>query len=135
MLQELDGYIDPSDEPSSSVVDVNESALNAVKQSIAAAQTTASTVDYKAARALNTAQDAQTTANNLRKELAALQAQVNAMQSAYAKNANSQELADLVWAKLWDTVYLLRMGMNSGSRDANVQAWVSDLTSFIKRVK
>jgi hypothetical protein len=61
------------------------------------------------------------------------QAQVDAMQS---QGANVQQIADIVWAKLWDVVYMLRMGMNTGSsQDPNIQGWINDLGNFIKKVK
>ena len=132
-LQQIHGYIDPSDEPSSSVVDVNESALNSIKQSVNVAQTTANAIDYKAARALNMSQTAQATADKARAEIAALQARVNALQT---QNVNVQQITEIVWTKLWDVLYLLRMGMNPGfSKDPNIQGWIHDLTSFIKKVK
>jgi hypothetical protein len=132
-LQQIHGYIDPSDEPSSSVVDVNESALNSIKQSVNVAQTTANAIDYKAARALNMGHTALATADKARAEIAALQAQVNALQT---QNVNVQQITEIVWAKVWDVLYLLRMGMNPGSsKDPNIQGWIHDLTSFIKKVK
>jgi len=132
-LQQIDGYIDSLDQPSSTVVNVDESALNSVKQSVAATQTAANLVDYKATRAQNIAQDAQKIANDAASQVAALQSRIDAMQS---QGVNVQQIADIVWAKLWDVVYLLRMGMNAGkSDDANVQGWINDLTSFIKKVK
>ena len=119
-------YIDPQDIPSSTVVQVDEAALSAVKLSVVTAQGIANGADYKAARA-------QTTADRTEAQLAALQAQVDALKS---QGVNEQKIADIVWAKLWDVVYMLRMGMNAGSsQDPNIQGWISDLTSFIKKVK
>ena len=126
-------YIDPQDTPSSTVVQVDEAALSAVKLSVVTARGIANGADYKAGRAQTTADNAQSTADRTKAQLAALQAQVDAMQS---QGVNEQKIADIVWAKLWDVVYMLRMGMNAGSsQDPNIQGWISDLISFIKKVK
>ena len=126
-------YIDPQDTPSSTVVQVDEAALSAVKLSVVTAQTTANAVDYKAARALTMSQTALATAEKARAEIVALQAKINAMQP---QGVNEQKVADIVWAKLWDVVYMLRMGMNTGSsQDPNIQGWINDLVNFIKKVK
>jgi len=137
-LQQIHGYIDSADEPSSSVVNVDESALNSVKQSIAVVQTSTNTIDYKATRAQNTAQDAQTTANKSKAEITALQAQVTKLQARLdaLEQTSASKIADVVWAKLWDAIYLMRMGMNVGSStDPNINGWINDLTNFIKKVK
>jgi len=132
-LQQIDGYIDFADQPSSTVVSVDESALSSIKQSVAVAQAATNMVDYKATRAQNIAQDAQKAADEAKAQVAALQARIDAMQP---QGVNVQQVADIVWAKLWDVMYLLRMGMNAGkSDDANIQGWINDLTSFIKKVK
>lgn len=132
-LQQIDGYIDFADQPSSTVVNVDESALSSIKQSVTVAQKTADMVDYKAARAQSIAQDAQKAADEAKAQVAALQARIDALQP---QGVNVQQVADIVWAKLWDVMYLLRMGMNAGkSDDLNIQGWVNDLTSFIKKVK
>ena len=126
-------YIDPQDTPSSTVVQVDEAALSAVKLSIFTAQNIANDADYKASRAQSAALNAQTTADTAKAQIATLQAQIKALQP---QAINMQQVTDLVWAKLWDVVYLLRTGMNTGaSTDPNVQGWVHDLTSFIKKAK
>lgn len=136
-LQQLDGYIDPSDEPSSTVVNVDESALNSVKQSISNAQASATTIDYKATRAQSTAQNAQITADKAKAEVAALQVKVASLEArlnSFQQTSVSQ-VTDVVWTKLWDAFYLIRMAMNSGnSTDSNIQGFLVDLTSFIKKV-
>jgi hypothetical protein len=133
-------YIDPQDTPSSTVVQVNESALSAVKLSVATAASLAGTADYKASRAQIAASNAQSSADNVKSQIAGLQAQLAALQarvSAFpSQGVSTQQVADLVWAKLWDVIYTLRLGMNAGlSKDPNIQGWIHDLTSFIKKVK
>lgn len=134
-LQQINGYIDPSDEPSSKVVNVDESALNAVKQSVATAQTTANNADSKASKAQSTAQDAQTTANNAKAQIAALQAQVNALQAQVNSLLTPNQVADLVWAKIWDVNYQIRMGFIAGkSPIQQVQDYLVDLATYIRNI-
>lgn len=134
-LQQLDGYIDPSDEPSSNVVDVDESALNSVKQSITVVQSSTNTIDYKATRAQNTAQDAQTTANNAKAQIDALQAKINKMQAQIDSLMTPNQVADLVWSKVWDVNYQIRMGFIAGkSSIQQVQDYLNDLTTFIRKI-
>lgn len=131
-LQQISGYIDPSDTPSSQVVNVDESALNAVRQSIAAVQGIATTADYKATKAQTTANNAQTTADNATAQVAALQAQVNALQAQVLTKA---QIEDIVWSKIWDVNYLIRLGFIKGSSDIQqVQDYLVDLASYIKRI-
>ena len=131
-LQQIDGYIDPSDTPSSQVVNVDESALNAVRQSIVAVQGIATTADYKATKAQTTANNAQATADNARAQVAALTAQVNALQGQVLSKA---QIEDIVWAKIWDVNYLIRLGFIKGSSDIQqVQDYLVDLASYIKRI-
>jgi hypothetical protein len=136
-LQQIHGYIDPSDEPSSAVVNVDESALNSVKQSLAVMQAGITQADYKATSAQSIAKNLQVTNAKLESNLAALQAQVASLQSRLStlQSAGPGQVADIVWAKLWDSIYLIRMAMNSGnSTDSNIQGFLVDLTSFIKKV-
>ena len=131
-LQQIDGYIDPSDTPSSQVVNVDESALNAVRQSIVAVQGIATTADYKATKAQTTANNAQATADNAKAQIAALQAQVNALQNQVLSKA---QIEDIVWAKIWDVNYLIRLGFIKGSSDIQqVQDYLVDLASYNKRI-
>ena len=131
-LQQIDGYIDPSDTPSSQVVNVDESALNAVRQSIVAVQGIATTADYKATKAQTTANNAQATADNAKAQIAALQSQVNALQNQVLTKA---QVEDIVWAKIWDVNYLIRLGFIKGSSDIQqVQDYLVDLASYIKRI-
>jgi multidrug efflux pump subunit AcrA (membrane-fusion protein) len=133
--QPIDGYIDPSDEPSSQVVNVDESALNAVKQSVATAQSTANNADNKAMRALISADNAQKSADTAKAQIAALQAQVSALQAQVNNLLTPQQVADLVWTKVWDSNYQIRMGFLAGkSPIQEVQDYLNDLRVYIKNV-
>ena len=134
-LQQISGYIDPSDTPSSQVVNVDESALNTVWQSIATTQSMVNGVDYKATRAQTTAQNAQTTADNAKAQVAALQAQVNALQAQVNALMTPNQVADLVWAKVWDANYQIRMGFIAGkSPIQQVQDYLVDLATYIRNI-
>lgn len=129
--QPLDGYIDPSDEPSSKVVNVDESSLNAVKQSVATAQAMANSAEYKAMKAQDTANHALAYADSAKNQSAATQAQVNNLQGQILTRA---QIEDIVWAKIWDVNYLIRLGFLKGSSpDPQVQAYLNDLAVFIKK--
>jgi hypothetical protein len=131
-LQQIDGYIDPSDTPSSEVVNVDESALNAVKQSVVTAQSIANNADSKATKAQAAAQNAQKTADSAKAQIATLQAQVNALQSQIL---NKGQIEDIVWSKIWDVNYLIRQGFITGSSTIQqVQDYLVDLASYIKRI-
>jgi hypothetical protein len=124
------GYIHPDDSVSGTTVNINDAQLNTLNQQISTALRIAGAADTKA-----TATAAQMT--KLLAEVASLRKRVEALESgAGSGTVNEQKIADIVWAKLWDAFYLIRMGMNAGiSKDPNIQGWINDLESFIKRVK
>jgi hypothetical protein len=131
--QPLDGFIDPSDTPSSQIVNVDESALNAVKASVRTAQSLAENALANAKLAQSRVDGTSNLVNRLQAQVDALTAKVNNMS---AQQPNQNVIADIVWAKLWDAIYILRTGMNVGtSTDPNVNGWINDLTNFIKKVK
>lgn len=134
-LQPIDGYIDPSNTPSSQVVDVDESSLNAVKQSVAVAQSMAD-------RAYGVALQAQTTANAANNTSAATLAkvaeqskQIQALQLQINSLLTPSQVADLVWSKVWDINYQIRMGFLAGkSPIQNVQDYLNDLATYIRKI-
>jgi hypothetical protein len=138
MLQQISGYIDPSDTPSSQVVNVDESSLNAVKQSVTTAQAMASNAEGAASHAVDVANDALNTANNTAgaiAQIAALQAQVSALQNQINTLLTPNQVADLVWSKVWDANYQIRMGFLAGkSTIQQVQDYLNDLAVYIRNV-
>jgi hypothetical protein len=134
-LQQIDGYIDPSDTPSSKIVDVDETQVATLKQSIATAQAMASQANAKALQAQTTASAANNTAaaalakvTEQTKQIQALQAQVNALLTPAQVN-------DLVWSKVWDANYQIRMGLLAGrSAIQQVQDYLNDLAVYIRNV-
>jgi hypothetical protein len=86
-------------------------------------------------------------ANGLQNDVTSLRNELREFKAFVTKNLNTtpvvpaaptvdyNKVADVVWAKLWDALYLIRVAMNSGnSADSNTQGFLVDLTSFIKRV-
>ena len=62
------------------------------------------------------------------KQIQALQAQVNAL-------LTPAQVADLVWAKVWDANYQIRMGFLAGrSAIQQVQDYLNDLAVYIRNV-
>lgn len=46
-----------------------------------------------------------------------------------------QEVEDIVWSKIWDVNYLIRMGFIQGSSTiSQVQDYLNDLTNFVKKI-
>ena len=128
----IDGYIDPSDTPSSVVVNVDEAQVAGLKQGINTAQSTADRASATANRANQAASEASSDVNTLTAQVNALQAQVNALQGQVLSKA---QIEDIVWAKIWDVNYLIRLGFIKGSSDIQqVQDYLVDLASYIKRI-
>jgi len=45
------------------------------------------------------------------------------------------QIEDIVWTKIWDVNYLIRLGFIKGSSDIQqVQDYLVDLASYIKRI-
>ena len=64
----------------------------------------------------------------LEQQMAALQAQVNTL-------LTPNQVADLVWSKVWDINYQIRMGFLAGkSPIEQVQDYLNDLAVYIKKV-
>lgn len=131
-LQLIDGYIDPSDEPSSQVVDVNESALNAVKQSIVATNNIANSAYSLANSATSVSNNALNKVNVLQNQVNALQNQINQLQQQIISRST---IEDIVWQKIWDINYLIRQGFVAGNSSIQqVQDYLVDLATYIRKV-
>lgn len=128
---QVPGYIDPDDKPSSKVVDINRSELDVYKQQVSLAQTTAN----------QTAADikfTQNQVNGLAKDILDLKKQVNLLTeqvNQIQKNQlNKQQIEDIVWSKIWDVNYLIRLGFIQGSSAIQqVQDYLVDLATYIKK--
>lgn len=128
----IDGYIDPSDTPSSTVINVDEAQVAGLKQGLNTAQATADRAIGAANQAVGVANQADSDVNALTAQVAALQNQVNALQ---AQALTKAQVEDIVWAKIWDVNYLIRLGFIKGSSDIQqVQDYLVDLASYIKRI-
>jgi hypothetical protein len=124
VVTKIEGYIPIEGVVSSQTVDINEAQVGQLKQQLGVA--------------LAQAAEAKQAAASLTNRLEKLQQRVASLESrpqVSAKPVDEQKIADIVWAKLWDTIYILRMGMNAGfSTDVNVAGWINDLTSFVRKV-
>lgn len=124
LLVEIEGYIHPDDKPSSKVVNINDKQVAELKQMIANVQ---AANDRLASRV------ASVESVNVRQAQEIAELKKN---NSGTSDISEQKIADIVWAKIWDVIYLIRMDMNAGwSNDPNIQGWINDLTSFIKKVK
>jgi hypothetical protein len=123
-LIEIEGYIPPDSKVSGTTVNINDKQVAELKQMInnLAASVNQLAPRVSAVEAVNSRQA---------KEIEDLK-----KNNSGGSQISEQKIADIVWSKLWDSFYLIRMGMNAGwSNDPNIQGWINDLTSFIKKVK
>lgn len=126
----IQGYIHETDTVSGTVVNINDSQVAALRQQIKTAQDQAGAAQRAAISAEGKSLAALKQVDDLAKRVISLE------NAKSPQPVNEQKIADVVWTKLWDAFYLIRMGMNEGgSKDPNIQGWITDLTSFIRRTK
>lgn len=127
VLEEIPGFIPQDSTLSSTTVNLNESQLALINKQL-------ETSAKRAEGAYAQSSQAMARIVALEKRIAALEARP-AVSSSPAGLSKAQ-IEDVVWTKIWDIFFLLRGGMNEGSsKMADVQNWINDLTSFIRRVK
>lgn len=127
----IEGYVHDSDCPDSTIVNIDESQLALMKQSIATAQAQADRAYALANNAMQESSAANASVASLTKRVNALQSQVNGL-------LTPSQVADLVWQKIKDINYLYRLAFLAWPKpdpDADIRAYVDDLVSLIKRVK
>lgn len=127
---EVPGYIPLTATVTSSVVSIDESQVAQLKAQLAAAQEAAS-------RAQRAAEVMTSRFDLLKARVIELEKNPAATGSA---PINEQKIADIVWAKVWDVLWILRTGMREviagrPVTDPNVAGWAQDLTAFIKKEK
>jgi hypothetical protein len=126
----IEGYIHETDAVSGTTVNINDSQVEALRQQTKTAQDQAGAAQRAAISAEGKSLAALKQIEDLTKRVAKLE------QAGGGQNVSEQKIADIVWAKMWDALYLLRMGMNEGnSKDPNIQGWINDMITFIRRVK
>jgi len=134
----VQGYIYPDDKPSSTIVNVDESQVASLRQSIATAQTMADRAYAVATQARNEANDAKSQVAELTKVVVGLQAQVNQMQTQINGLLTPSQVADLVWQKIKDMNYLYRLAFLAWPKPdpvPDIKAYVDDLVTLIKKAK
>jgi hypothetical protein len=119
------GFIHWSDTPSSQVVNVDEAQVKVIKSEIATTQNIAT-------QARVTANTAKNTADTTMARLVALEAKVASMEKQMLSRS---QIEDIVWSKIWDVNYMIRMGfIQSTSAIREVQDYLNDLAVYIKRI-
>ena len=129
-LEEIPGYIYPGDTVPSTVVNINDKQVAELKQQLGTAQAQANA-------AYAQSQKAMTLVSNLTSQVNALNARVTKLEQngGGAAPIDEGKIADIVWQKIMDVMWIIRQAMNSGSStDPNIQGYLVDLTAFIKKV-
>lgn len=134
----IEGYVFPTDYPDVTVVNINETQVATLKQSIATAQAMANTANTTANVALRTANNAEDATKILTDKVNALQGQVQSLQAQVNSLLTPNQVADLVWQKIKDVNYLYRLAFIAYPKpdpDPDIRAYVNDLVGLIKKVK
>ena len=122
---QIEGYIDPDDTPSSNVVNINTSQIQTLQQQITTSNQMINAQNAKIAQLT-------TQVNQQAKTLQTVQAQISQIQSQLLTQS---QVEDIVWTKTWDILYLIRLGYLQGSSSIqNVQAWLNDLAVYIRSI-
>lgn len=123
--QIIDGYIDPDSTPSSTIVNINTAQVQTLQQQITVLNQQCNALQQQIS-SLKTTQSQQHTA---------LQSMQNQLSQLQSQMMSPDQIADLVWSKTWDILYLIRLGYIQGSSSVQqVQDWLNDLTVFIRRI-
>lgn len=128
----IEGYIPLPDAVSGTVVNIDENQVALLNQRISTAIADANAATSTANNALTKANSSAVTVQKLNVQVQTLQAQVEQLVKSQLKR---QEVEDIVWSKIWDVNYLIRLGFLQGSSSiSQVQDYLNDLTTFIKRI-
>lgn len=134
----IEGYVYPDDIPQPTIVNIDESQLATVRQSIA-------TTTGIAEQAKAMAKDAEAVAYDTRDTVKALQGQIDALRNQVAAQQNQinalltpNQVSDLVWSKIKDVNYLYRLAFiawPTPAPDQDIRSYVADLVALIKKAK
>ncbi len=120
----IPGYVPLDAELPINVVNVNEAQLSQLKLQLAQAQ-------EAAARAQRASESLMAKVDQLTAKVNELEKRPTAQSSG--SGLSRQQIEDIVWSKVWDVLYILRMGMINGSSDPNVQGFVNDLRTALDK--
>jgi hypothetical protein len=124
VLEEIPGFIPEDGTVSNTVVNINEAQLALVNKMI-------ETATKRAEGGYAQSSQAMAKMVALEKRIAELE-----KKPAAAGGLTKTQIEDIVWTKIWDIFYLIRSGMNEGSsKMTDIQNWINDLTSFIRKTK
>jgi len=130
---ELPGFIPAESAVSGTTVNINDAQVAEMKLAIQ----TATTLANRAVAAGDSAATLTSQVNTLANRIDDLENQIRQLEAQKpAQSLSKQEIADLVWSKIWDMLWILRQDMSKGTAsDPNSQGWINDLTAFIKKVR
>ena len=134
----IDGYVYPDDIPQPTIVNINESQLATVRQSIATATGIAEQAKAMAKDAEAMAYDTRDTVKALQGQIDALRNQVVAQQNQINALLTPNQVSDLVWSKIKDVNYLYRLAFlawPTPAPDQDIRSYVADLVALIKKAK
>ena len=127
---EIAGFVYPSDKPDVTVVNINENQVAVLKQEIATSNAIANRASATANTAVSTANDTAAQIIGLQRQIGMMQQQITALQSQVIPR---NQIEDIVWSKIWDVNYLIRLGFLDGkSAIPQVQDYLHDLGIYIK---
>ncbi len=120
----IPGYVPLDAELPINIVNVNEAQLGQLKLQLSQAQENVGRT--------------QRTSENLAVKVDQLTAKIRELEKRPAAQSSGsglsrQQIEDIVWSKVWDVLYILRMGMINGSSDPNVQGFVNDLRTALDK--
>ena len=122
---EIPGFLFWDDTPSGDIVNIDESQVAILKQEITTARTAANAAMQTANAAVNKNVLQQNQIDML----------INRIGELEQKMITRPQIEDIVWSKIWDVNYLIRMGFLDGkSTIRNVQDYLNDLAVFIRRI-
>lgn len=124
LLEEIPGFIPENGSVPNTVVNLNETQLALVNKMI-------ETATKRAEGGYAQSSQAMARVVALEKRIAELEKKPDAV-----GGLTKAQIEDIVWTKIWDIFYLIRAGMNEGSsKMTDIQNWINDLTSFIRKTK
>lgn len=121
----IPGFVYWDDTPSAEIIDINENQVALLKQEIATARAAANA-------AITTANAALQKVNDQNAIIGTLNAKITRLEN---QQLTKPQIEDIVWSKIWDVNYLIRMGFLQGSSAvAQVNDYLHDLAIYIRRV-
>ena len=132
-VTEVAGFIPLDATVSGTVVNIDAAQVAELKASIQHVTTLANRAVAQSDPANIFANQVNTLAGQLRRLESRVEGLEKIMNQPQKQSLSAAEIADLVWTKIWDVMWIIRQGMIKDSTDPNVAGWVNDLRDFIKK--